>query len=55
MRARVSILLTLAVIAISTGAPFARWAEPAPAIAIAALRVGFAAVQIGRASCRERV
>lgn len=34
----------LAVLAISTGAPFARWAAPAPALVIAALRVGFAAV-----------
>ena len=53
MRARVSILLGLAVVAISTGAPFARWAEPAPAMAIAALRVGFAAVLLLIASGRD--
>ncbi|HET9624119.1 MAG TPA: DMT family transporter [Kofleriaceae bacterium] len=41
---RVPLALVLAVFAISTGAPFARWAEPAPALAIAALRVGFAAL-----------
>jgi drug/metabolite transporter (DMT)-like permease len=36
--------LVLAIVAISTGAPFARWAAPAPPLAIAALRVGFASV-----------
>jgi drug/metabolite transporter (DMT)-like permease len=38
------LLLTAAIIAVSTGAPFIRWAEPAPAIAIAALRVSIAAL-----------
>jgi drug/metabolite transporter (DMT)-like permease len=38
------ILLVLAILAISTGAPFARWAAPADPIAIAALRVGFASI-----------
>jgi drug/metabolite transporter (DMT)-like permease len=33
-----------AIIAVSTGAPFIRWAEPAPPIAIAALRVSIAAL-----------
>ncbi len=42
MRGRV--LLVVAILAISTGAPFARWAAPADPIAIAALRVGFASV-----------
>lgn len=36
--------LLLAIAAISTGAPFARWAAPAPAIAIAALRPLIASV-----------
>ncbi|HEU0029051.1 MAG TPA: DMT family transporter [Kofleriaceae bacterium] len=45
--------LVAAVLAISTGAPFARWASPAPAIAIAALRVGFAAVLLFAAGWRE--
>lgn len=36
--------LVLAVACISTGAPFARWAAPAPPLAIAALRVGCAAL-----------
>jgi drug/metabolite transporter (DMT)-like permease len=35
--------VALAIAAISTGAPFARWAAPAPPIAIAALRVAIAA------------
>jgi drug/metabolite transporter (DMT)-like permease len=37
-------ILPLAILAISTGAPFARWADPAPPIAIAALRVGIASL-----------
>jgi len=45
--------LWLAVLAISTGAPFARWAAPAPALAIAALRVGCAALLFGAAGFRE--
>jgi len=45
--------LALAIVAISTGAPFARWAAPAPPIAIAALRVGFAAVLLCGAGWRE--
>ncbi len=36
--------LLLAIVAISTGAPFARWAAPASPLAIAALRVGIAAL-----------
>jgi drug/metabolite transporter (DMT)-like permease len=38
------VLLVVAILAISTGAPFARWAAPADPIAIAALRVGFASI-----------
>jgi drug/metabolite transporter (DMT)-like permease len=45
--------LPLAIIAISTGAPFARWAEPAPALAIAAMRVFAAAALLAVASGRE--
>jgi drug/metabolite transporter (DMT)-like permease len=45
--------LLLAIIAISTGAPFARWAEPAPALAIAAMRVAAAAALLAIASRRE--
>lgn len=58
--------LPLAILAVSTGAPFARWAAPAPPIAIAALRVLFASVLLfvvghrelaglRRASSRERL
>ncbi|MGE3544382.1 MAG: DMT family transporter, partial [Kofleriaceae bacterium] len=43
-RGRRTVTLVLAIAAISTGAPFARWAEPAPPIAIAALRVAVAAI-----------
>jgi drug/metabolite transporter (DMT)-like permease len=45
--------LPLAILAVSTGAPFARWAAPAPAIAIAALRVTMAAVLLSVAGARE--
>lgn len=45
--------LLLAIIAISTGAPFARWAAPAPALAIAALRVGLASLLLFAAGWRE--
>jgi drug/metabolite transporter (DMT)-like permease len=45
--------LLLAIAAISTGAPFARWAAPAPAIAIAALRVGVASVLLFVTGWRE--
>lgn len=38
------VLLAIAILAISTGAPFARWAAPASPMAIGALRVGFASV-----------
>jgi len=41
---RVPLALVLAVVAISTGAPFARWAQPAPPIVVAALRAALAAV-----------
>jgi drug/metabolite transporter (DMT)-like permease len=51
--ARREALLIAAILAISTGAPFARWAAPAPPIAIAALRVGFAAVLLLAAGWRE--
>jgi drug/metabolite transporter (DMT)-like permease len=39
----------LAVLAISTGAPFARWAWPAPALMIATLRVGIASLVLAAA------
>lgn len=52
-RRRVPVALLLAIVAISTGAPFVRWAAPAPAIAIAALRVAIAAVLLGVAGWRE--
>ena len=42
-----------AILAISTGAPFARWAAPAPPLAIAALRVGMAAILLVGAGWRE--
>ena len=43
----------LAIIAISTGAPFVRWAAPAPALAIGTLRVGGAAVLLFAAGWRD--
>jgi drug/metabolite transporter (DMT)-like permease len=45
--------LVLAVLCISTGAPFARWAAPAPPLAIAALRVGLASLLLFAAGWRE--
>ncbi len=50
---RIPLALVLAVCAVSTGAPFARWAAPAPPIAIATLRVAFAAVLLLGAGWRE--
>jgi drug/metabolite transporter (DMT)-like permease len=50
---RVPLSLVLAVCAISTGAPFARWAAPAPPIAIAALRVAFASLVLLAAGWRD--
>jgi drug/metabolite transporter (DMT)-like permease len=50
---RIPLALVLAIAAISTGAPFARWAAPAPPIAIAALRVAIAAVLLLAAGWRE--
>jgi len=50
---RVPLALVLAICAVSTGAPFARWAAPAPPIAIAALRVAFASVLLLGAGWRE--
>ncbi len=47
------VLLVIAILAISTGAPFARWAAPADPIAIAALRVGFASVLLLALGWRE--
>jgi drug/metabolite transporter (DMT)-like permease len=52
-RGRPPYTLLLAIVAISTGAPFARWAAPAPPMAIAALRVAFAAVLLLAAGWRE--
>jgi drug/metabolite transporter (DMT)-like permease len=45
--------VAIAIAAISTGAPFARWAAPAPPIAIAALRVGLAAILLLALGARE--
>ena len=45
--------LVIAIAAISTGAPFARWAAPAPPIAIAALRVAIAAALLLALGWRE--
>jgi drug/metabolite transporter (DMT)-like permease len=50
---RVPLALILAILAISTGAPFARWAAPAPPITIAALRVAIAAVLLLAVGWRE--
>lgn len=53
MKTRSAALLALAVGCISTGAPFARWAAPAPPIAIGALRVGIASLLLLGAGWRE--
>jgi drug/metabolite transporter (DMT)-like permease len=45
--------LVLAILCVSTGAPFARWAAPAPPLAIAALRVGTASLLLFGAGWRE--
>jgi drug/metabolite transporter (DMT)-like permease len=45
--------LVLAILAISTGAPFVRWAAPAPALAIATLRVGGASLLLFAAGRRD--
>jgi drug/metabolite transporter (DMT)-like permease len=45
--------LVLAVLCISTGAPFARWAEPASPLAIGALRVGTASMLLFAADWRQ--
>ena len=45
--------LFLAVCAISTGAPFARWAAPAPPLAIAAVRVAVASLLLFGAGWRD--
>jgi drug/metabolite transporter (DMT)-like permease len=50
---RVPLALVLAVCAVSTGAPFARWAAPAPPVAIAALRVAIAALLLLGAGWRD--
>jgi drug/metabolite transporter (DMT)-like permease len=46
-------VLLLAICAISTGAPFARWAAPAPPIAIAALRVAISSLLLLGAGWRD--
>jgi drug/metabolite transporter (DMT)-like permease len=53
MRSRAPLALLLALVAISTGAPFARWAQPAPAIALPALRVAITAVLLLVAGWRD--
>lgn len=45
--------LVLAILCVSTGAPFARWAAPAPPLAIAAMRVGTASLLLLGAGWRE--
>lgn len=45
--------LFLAIVCVSTGAPFARWAAPAPPLAIAALRVGLASLLLFAAGRRD--
>src|SRR5215468_6952011 len=50
---RFPLALVLAIFAISTGAPFAHWAYPAPAIAIAALRVAITSALLLGAGWRE--
>jgi drug/metabolite transporter (DMT)-like permease len=50
---RIPLALLLAMCAISTGAPFARWAAPAPPIAIAALRVAIASLVLLGAGWRD--
>lgn len=50
---RAPLALLLSIVAISTGAPFARWAAPASPIAIATLRVVFAAVLLLAAGWRD--
>jgi drug/metabolite transporter (DMT)-like permease len=50
MRSR--LVLVLAVLAISTGAPFAHWAWPAPALMIATLRVSLASLLLATAGHR---
>ena len=50
---RVPLALVLAICAVSTGAPFARWAQPAPPIAIAALRVAIAGAVLLAAGWRD--
>jgi len=45
--------LVLAIVCVSTGAPFARWAAPAPPLAIAAMRVGFASLLLFMAGRKE--
>lgn len=45
--------LVLAILCVSTGAPFARWAAPAPPLAIAALRVGLASLLLFAVSAYE--
>jgi drug/metabolite transporter (DMT)-like permease len=52
-RRRIPLSLVLAVCAISTGAPFVRWAAPAPSITIAALRVVVASILLLAAGWRE--
>ena len=45
--------LVLAILCVSTGAPWARWAAPAPPLAIAALRTGFASLLLFAAGWRD--
>ena len=45
--------LVLAILCVSTGAPWARWAAPAPPLAIGALRTGFASILLFIAGWRD--
>jgi drug/metabolite transporter (DMT)-like permease len=45
--------LVLAILCVSTGAPWARWAAPAPPLAIGALRTGFASLLLFAAGWRD--
>ncbi|HUS27835.1 MAG TPA: DMT family transporter [Kofleriaceae bacterium] len=45
--------LVLAILCVSTGAPWARWAAPAPPLAIGAMRTGFASVLLFAVGWRD--
>lgn len=51
----VGFLLVVAIVAVSTAAPLIRWAEPTPAIVVAATRVTIATVALGAVANRDLV